>query len=135
MIPIGEAAAAVVDHAATICEVRQRFAALDQHNAPLDVPLVRWRQMLRDSREFIDQQLAFLALEYHWTVPQLWGANAVKPYARIDQQGLLWLVNGSTIDDLGAGYCVLLNGTGTRTTYRVRTVPLDDTVLPWELIQ
>jgi hypothetical protein len=114
-------------------EIRARFAQLDQRKAPLDVPLARWRNLIRDSRDFIDQELAMLALELGWTVPQLWGANRTKPWARTDQQGLLWLVNGSRIDDIGEGYAVLANSTGTRSTFRVHALAGAEICLPWEL--
>jgi hypothetical protein len=61
------------------------------------------------------------------------GANRAKPYARVDQQGLLWLVNRARIDELDETSCVLVTGTGARNTYRVRPLLRDEIALPWEL--
>lgn len=136
MIPIGQAGAAVVDNLRRVLELRQAIAGLPPA-PPRDVPAARWRCLLEDSRRFLadDPGWALLALDLGWTPAQLWGANAIKPYARVDQQGLLWLINRARIDDLGDGYCVLLNGTGTRTIYRARRPALDEISLPWELKQ
>jgi hypothetical protein len=129
MRPIGEVARIVVDHAATLISVRAKLAGLDQHNAPLDVPLARWRSLLRDSRDFIDSQLALLALELGWDLVSLWGCDAARPFSRIDHAGLLWLVNGAAIVDLDENHCAL----STPSIYRRRSMPAGEVVLAWEL--
>ena len=102
MISIGQAAAAVVDHLRAVLELRERIAALKGTPPPLDVMPARWRTLQQDSRRFFadDPGWALLALDLGWDAWQLLGANRVKPFARIDQQGLLWLVNRARVDEL-----------------------------------
>jgi hypothetical protein len=133
MISIGQAAQNVVDHLARILELRDCIARLPAE-PPRDVPPARWRILLDDSRRFFadDPGWGLLALDCGWEPYQLLGANRTKPFARIDQQGLLWLVGKSELEDLGLGYCVLRTRTGSRSTYRTRPLPLDEICLPWE---
>jgi hypothetical protein len=135
MISIGQAAAAVVDHVRRVIELREAIAGLPAV-PPRDVPTARWRSLLDDSRRFLtdDPGWALLALDLGWDPLHLLGANSVKPYARVDQQGLLWLVNRARIAELDEASCVMITATGARTTYRTRRLVPGDICLPWELI-
>jgi hypothetical protein len=135
MISIGEAAANVVDHVRRVLELRERLARLDPGRPPCDVPPARWRTLLDDSRRFFaeDPGWALLALDFGWAPFQLLGANRTKPYARLDQCGLLWLVNAARIEELGETSCALVTATGARSTYLARPVVLAETCFPWEL--
>jgi hypothetical protein len=135
MISIGEAVQPVVDHVHRVIAWREAMAALDPQKPVRDVPGRRWENLLRDCGWFLadDPGWAALALELGWTPVQLLGANRRKPFARIDQCGLLWLINAARIEDLGEGHCVLVSATGARSTYRVREVDLDEVCLPWEI--
>jgi hypothetical protein len=137
MISIAEAAAPVIDHLRRMLELRERLAELDSGRPPRDVPPRRWRTLIADSRRFFadDPGWGLLALDFGWSPHQLLGANRVKPHARIDQCGLLWLINAARIEELGESHCALVMATGVRSTYRVRPVVLDETCLPWELGQ
>jgi hypothetical protein len=134
MISIGEAAAAVVDHLQRVLELRERLAGLPPL-PPCDIPPARWRTLQEDSRQFLADNpgWALLALDLGWDPLQLLGANRVKPFARVDQMGLLWLVNRARVDELDETSCVLITPTGARTTYRARPLLLDEVALPWEL--
>jgi hypothetical protein len=133
VISIGQAAAAVVDHVRRVIELREAIAGLPDQ-PPRDVPAGRWRNILEDSRKFLadDPGWALLALDLGWDPLHLLGANSVKPYARVDQQGLLWLVNRARIAELDEASCVMITATGARTTYRVRRLDHDGICLPWE---
>jgi hypothetical protein len=136
MISIAEAAAPVIDHVHRVIAWREAFRKLRPGEPPRTVPLWRWRNFLWDCSAFVadDPGWGLLALDFGWTAHQLLGANRTKPYARIDQCGLLWLVNRARIEDLGESHCVLITATGARSTYRARSAPPDEVCLPWELI-
>jgi hypothetical protein len=136
MISIGQAVQPVVDHVHRVIAWREAIAALDPGKPPPGMPAARWRNFLADCGMFFadDPGWGELALECGWSDFQLLGANRRKPYARIDQCGLLWLVNRARIEDLGESHCVLVSVTGARSTYRVRAAPPDEVCLPWEFL-
>jgi hypothetical protein len=135
MISIAEAAAPVIDHVHRVVAWREAFRQLKPGEPPRDVPVGRWRNFLWDCSAFIAVEPGWteLALDFGWTELQLFGANRTKPYARLDQCGLLWLVNRARIEEIGESFCVLITATGARSTYRARTAPQDEVCLPWEL--
>jgi hypothetical protein len=137
MISIAEAAAPVIDHVHRVAAWRQALAGLDPLKPVRDVPLRRWQNLLRDCRWFLDPDPGWteLALDFGWTEYELFAANRSKPHARLDQCGLLWLVNRARIEEIGESFCVLVTATGARSTYRMRTSPPDEVCLPWELVQ
>ena len=136
MISIADAAAPVIDNLRRVLELRERMTGLDRGAVPPGMPVRRWHALLDDSAKFFsdDPGWGLLALELGWTPRQLLGANRTKPYARIDQQGLLWLVAGNRIDYLDEVCVVLVTRSNSTLTYRVRPHPIDQICLPWELL-
>ena len=67
-----------------------------------------------------------------WTANDLFGADRLKPYARIDHPGLLMLVGGKRIVALSADVAVVEGKTGIRQTYRCST---SNGPPAWELAQ
>jgi hypothetical protein len=134
MISIAEAAAPVIDNLRRVVELRELIEALDRGAGPAGMPVRRWHNLLDDSAMFFadDPGWGLLALDLGWTPRQLLGANRTKPYARIDQQGLLWLVAGNHIEYLDEAGCVLITRSNSFLTYRARPHPLEEICMPWE---
>ena len=134
MISIAEAVAPVIDNLRRVLELRERMVGLDRGAVPAGMPVRRWHNLLDDSATFFadDPGWGLLALDLGWSPRQLLGANRIKPYARIDQQGLLWLVAANHIEYLDEAGCVLITRSNSTLTYRVRPQPLDEICLPWE---
>jgi hypothetical protein len=63
----------------------------------------------------------------------LFGCNADRPFARIDQAGLLWLLDGFRLIELRGDAAVVESPTGARQTYRRWPREVANRVLAWEL--
>ncbi len=97
------------------------------------MPPRRWRQFLADSAAFLDSPLAAQASELGWTSLDLFGADRDKPYARIDQAGLLWLLNGDRLLWLTQDRAMIETKSGAHHTFRRRLVG-EHCGTPWSLL-
>lgn len=73
----------------------EAFARLQQ-SCPAGVPEARWRQFIDDGGLFLDRWGAE-ALEFGWTVRDVFGLDHGKPLARLDRMGLVWLLKGRQV--------------------------------------
>jgi hypothetical protein len=73
------------------------FARLDPDLPPGDVPLRRWRRFVDDVGLFLDSPFRAVAQALDWGPDDLFGCDRDRPFARIDQAGLLWLLNGDRL--------------------------------------
>ncbi|MGA8755663.1 MAG: hypothetical protein WB611_04925 [Stellaceae bacterium] len=73
------------------------FARLDPDHPPGDVPLRRWQTFVDDFSRFLDDGWAEKAVALGWGPLDLFGADRDKPFARIDQSGLIWLLHGDRL--------------------------------------
>jgi hypothetical protein len=77
----------------------------DQLGEPFDKPLRpfgdfpprRWDQFVSDARQFLNSNWYPKAQSLGWTITDLFGADQIKPYARIDRMGAVLLINGCQI--------------------------------------
>jgi hypothetical protein len=69
-----------------------------------------------------------------WGAHDLFGCDHDRPFARIDQAGLLWLLNGNKLVALTEDTAGIATPTGARQTYR-RRPGAPGRVLAWELAQ
>lgn len=109
------------------------FARLDPDQPPGDVPLHRWQRFIDDIGLFLDSPFRALAAALGWGPYDLFGCNRDRPFARIDQAGLLWLLNGRRLVALSEDAAVIEARDGVRTRYR-RTPRARGQVLAWELV-
>jgi hypothetical protein len=65
------------------------YARLDPNRPPADVPLPRWRRLVDDVGRFLDGPFCAVAASLGWGPLDLFGCDRDRPYARIDQCGLL----------------------------------------------
>jgi hypothetical protein len=107
-------------------------ARLDPNRAPADVPLQRWRRFVDDVELFLDGGFAVQAAALGWGSYDLFGCDRDRPFARVDQAGLLWLLDGARLVTLAENAAGIDTGTGARQTYR-RRPSKPGRVLAWEL--
>ena len=70
--------------------------------SPGDVPPRRWQRFVDNIAQFIDDGWAEKATALGWGPLDLFGADRERPFARIDQAGLLWLLNGDKLLKIAA---------------------------------
>ena len=103
------AAASAGDFASDIpAPYAQQLRAL-QTACPAEVPRDRWRLCLDDARAFFPR-LGRQAHKLGWTAADLFGLHPTAPLARHDEMGLLWMLRGQTVVDLGARAAKLSGG-------------------------
>jgi hypothetical protein len=116
-------------------EPRERaegFARLDRARPPDDVPQRRWLQFIDDCGTFLDGGWAAKAAALGWGPLDLFGCDRHRPWARIDQAGLLWFLDGRKLVMLGADRAAIETDGGGRVTFR-RVPNAVGQVLAWEL--
>ena len=111
----------------------QGFARLDPSRPPGDVPPRRWTQFVDDVGLFLERWAAYAAA-MGWGPYDLFGCDRDRPFARIDQSGLLWLLNGDKLVALSEDAAGIETRNGTRLTYRRKPGEVGS-VLAWELSQ
>jgi hypothetical protein len=113
-------------------EWAEGFARLDLDRPPADVPLRRWQGFVDDIGLFLDSRFCAVAAALGWGPYDLFGADRDRPYARIDQAGLLWLLNGDRLVKLSENTAIIQTRTGGRQIWRLKPVA-PGRVLAWEL--
>jgi hypothetical protein len=127
-----EERAAIVEHDGKIPRAwAEGFARLDPYRSPGDVPLRRWQRFVDDVGIFLDRWAAYAAA-LGWGPYDLFGCDRDRPSARIDQCGLLWLLNGDKLFALTGDTATIERRTGARHTYR-RKPSGPGQMLAWEL--
>jgi hypothetical protein len=99
---------------------------------PRDFPDSRWRTTRADIERFLASPLAEKARSLGWTELDLFGVDADRPFARIDQAGLLILLDGATIVEISADTAIIEKAAGTRHTWH-RHHDQAGRVLVWEV--
>src|SRR5215208_4433361 len=94
------------------------FARLNPDRPPGDVPAARWLMFVDDIGRFLDSGFAETATALGWGPLDLFGSDRDRPFARIDQAGLLWLLGGNKLIALTASTATIELSTGSRQTYR-----------------
>jgi hypothetical protein len=128
-----EERAAIVEHDRAIPRAwAEGFARLDAARPPGDVPLKRWQRFVDDVGLFLDSPFCAVAVALGWGPHALFGCDRVRPFARIDQAGLLWLLNGDRLVMLAENAATIETPTGARQTWRIKPGK-PGRVLAWEL--
>src|SRR5262249_25372049 len=94
LVPVWDEAkdgrAAIVEHDGKIPRAwGEGFARLHPDRPPGDVPVKRWLQFVDDIGLFLDSGWAEQAAGLGWGPCDLFGCDRDRPFARIDQAGLL----------------------------------------------
>jgi hypothetical protein len=114
-------------------EWAEGFARLDPERPPGDVPQRRWRRFVDDVGLFLDSRLCAATAALGWGPFELFGCDRDRPFARIDQAGLLWLLNGDRLVALSENTATIETRTSARHTWR-RKPGAAGRVLAWELV-
>jgi hypothetical protein len=125
--------AAIVEYGAAVPRSwAEGFARLDPARPPADVPLRRWQQFIDDVGRFLDSGFAEKATALGWGAFDIFGCDRDKPFARIDRQGMCWLIAGNRLVDLSEDRAIIQTWTGQHQTSR-RKPSEAGRVLAWEL--
>lgn len=127
--------AAIVEHDGGIPrEWAEGFAWLDPDRPPSDVPVKRWQRFVDDVGVFLDSPFCAVAASLGWGPYDLFGCDRERPFARIDQAGLLWLLDGNRLVALSENTATIETRTGARQTWP-RKPSEPGRVLAWDLTQ
>lgn len=128
-----EERAAIVEYEAGIPRAwAEGFARLHPDRPPADVPAKRWQQFVDDCGRFLNDGFAKTAAALGWGPFDLFGADRDRPFARIGQAGLLWLLGGDRLIALSESTAIIETRCGKRHTYH-RKPAAPDRVLAWKL--
>jgi hypothetical protein len=108
------------------------FARLNPNHSPADVPPRRWLAFINDCGRFLEGGFAAKAAALGWGPFDVFGCDRDRPFARIDQAGLLWLLNGDSVIALSENTATVETRNGARQTWR-RKPNEPGRTLPWEL--
>jgi len=128
-----EERAAIVEDECTIPRAwAEGLARLDPDRPPGDVPPRRWQTLIVDVRGFLDSDFAAVAAALGWQALDLFGCDRDRPFARVDQAGLLWMLDRAKLVALSENTATIEIGTGARQTWRCKPSE-PGRVLAWEL--
>ena len=96
------------------------------------MPPRRWLRFVDDVGRFLDSPFCAVAAALGWGPLDLFGCDRERPFARIGQAGLLWLLNGDRLLALTENTATIAIKTGAQQTYR-RKPSEPGRVLAWEL--
>ena len=130
-----EERAAMLEYAGDISRAwAEGFARLDRDQPPRDVPPRRWQQFVDDIGRFLDSSFCAVAALLGWTAYDLFGCDRDRPFARIDREGLIWLLDGSKIVMLAENAATIETHTGLRQTWRRNPSGETGRVLAWQMV-
>jgi hypothetical protein len=127
--------AAIIEYDAGVPRAwAEALARLDATTPPGDVLPGRWRQFIDDCGAFLDAGWGERAAALGWRALDLFGCDRERPWARIDNAGLLWLLDGRKLIALTAETATIESSTNARQTYYRAPVEKGRVVLAWELL-
>jgi hypothetical protein len=88
---------------------------------PGDVPRRRWRQFVGNARRLLEDGTLDEAVRLGWTTLDLFGCDESKPFARVDQMGLIWFIQGDHLVSMSSSAAIIETVSGARLTYRRKT--------------
>ncbi len=128
-----EERAALIEHNGAIPRAwAEGFTRLNPDRPPGDVLPRRWQRFVDDVGLFLDSPFCAVAAALGWGPLDLFGCDRDRPFARIDQAGLLWLLNSDKLIALSEHTATIETRSGARHTYR-RKPEEPGRVLAWEL--
>jgi hypothetical protein len=111
----------------------EALTRLDPNKPPGDVPPKRWLRFIDDCGLFLDHGWAACAEDFGWGPFDLFGCDRERPFARVDQMGLIWLLNGGKIIELHRDRAILETQRGARQFFRRRPIEVGRIALAWDL--
>jgi hypothetical protein len=114
-------------------EWQRGVSQLDVQRPPKSVPQACWQKFVANAARFLTGPFAEQAGALGWSGPDLFGCDRDRPFGRIDQLGLLWLLDGGRVMALTANTATIKTSNGSILTYRRRVGKESSKVLAWEL--
>ena len=111
----------------------EALARLDPSKPPSGVRPERWWRFIDDCGRFLNAGWAGQAAALGWGPFHLFGCDRKRPFARLDNMGLIWFLNGGRIIELHRDRVTIETRMGARQCYRLRPVEVGRVVLAWEL--
>jgi hypothetical protein len=105
-------------------------AQLNSTRPPENIPPRRWVQFINDCNQFL-KIWATQANALGWEALDLFGCDSVKPYSRVDRQGLVWILNGRRVIAMTAEAATIEGAGSSRLAYRRERK--NDRILAWKL--
>jgi hypothetical protein len=116
-----EERSAIVESLAGVCrEIAEAFARLDLGRPRGDIPPRAWAKMIDGAGRFIDSPMLANALALGWSVHDLFGCDQIRPYARLDQSGLLLVLGDGRVVAMTAAQAVIEMPSGSRQRWQRR---------------
>jgi hypothetical protein len=112
----------------------EECARLNPDHPPANVPLSRWRRLTGDCQRLLADGFFEEASRLGWTARDLFGCDDTKPFARVDQMGLVWFMNGGRVVSMSMSAAVIETATGAKQTYR-RKDDAPGSVPVWQLFK
>ena len=110
------------------------LARLDAAHPPADMPPARWLRFIDDAGRF-SRDWGAKAEAMGWGPLEIFGADRRAPFGRLDNAGLVWLLNGRPVLALTEETAVIGCPGGVRQTYRRRPIAGGEVVLAWETVR
>jgi hypothetical protein len=127
-----EERSAIVEHDGKIPrEWAEGFARLDRDRPTGDVPPKRWQRFVDDLGLFLDGPFCAVAAALGWGPHDLFGCDRDRPFARVGQAGLLWLLDGNKLVAMSENTATIETPTEARQFYRRKPGELGR-VLAWD---
>jgi hypothetical protein len=98
---------------------------------PNDFPEDLWRQLIDDCGRFIDRWAA-KANRLGWSAVDVFGVQLIRPQTRYEAVGLVHLIRGGEILDIGSARATIRTGDGRTITY-LRRAP-ESAIAVWQLV-
>jgi hypothetical protein len=114
-------------------EWQRGVSQLDVQGPPKGVPQACWQKFVANAARFLAGPFAEQAVGLEWSGPDLFGCDRDRPFARIDQLGLLWFLDNGRLMALTANTATIKTSNGSILTYRRRPGNEPNKVLAWEL--
>jgi hypothetical protein len=114
-------------------EWQRGVSQLEVERPPKGVPQACWQKFVANAARFLAGPFAEQAVVLGWSGPDLFGCDRDRPFARIDQLGLLWLLDDGRLLALTANTATIKRSNGSILTYRCRAGSESSKVLAWEL--
>jgi hypothetical protein len=106
---------------------------LEVERPPKGVPQACWQKFVANAARFLAGPFAEQAVVLGWSGPDLFGCDRDRPFARIDQLGLLWLLDNGRLMALTANTATIKTSNGSILTYRRGLGKESSKALAWEL--